>query len=32
MVHDAWEKYLGKDIYPASPELPGCTTLASFDE
>jgi hypothetical protein len=31
-VHDAWEKYLGKDIYPANPELPGCTTLASFDE
>jgi hypothetical protein len=31
-VHDAWEKYIGKDVYPANPELPGCTTLASYDE
>lgn len=31
-VHDAWERYLGKDVYPSNPELPGCTTLAPFIE
>jgi hypothetical protein len=31
-VHNAWEKYLGKDVYPDKSELPGCTTLAPFVE
>jgi biotin carboxyl carrier protein len=31
-LHDAWEKYLGKDVYPSSYAIPGCVTLDPVTE
>lgn len=31
-VHSAWEKYLGKTVYPKTYELPGCVTLDPYKE